>query len=203
MMVTKLEPYNHGRIKVYIEEEFAFLLYKKELKRFHVEVEHELSEETCIQIHHNLSLRCKKLALHLLERMDRSERELRTKLRDKLYPSSIIDEAIVYVKSFGYINDSNYGRKVIERCSTTKSRIDLKHTLQNKGLDRDLVEELMEKHHGVEDTQIAIQNLLRKRKFDASKASREDYRRIYAYLARRGFSYDDVNAVLRYDESSY
>ena len=44
-------------------------------------------------------------ALRLLERIDRTEAQLREKLLQAEFDSEMVEKAIAYVKSFGYIND--------------------------------------------------------------------------------------------------
>ena len=47
----------------------------------------------------------KQKALSLLNYMDRTESQLRKNLKEKSFSDVVIDEAVHYVKSFGYIND--------------------------------------------------------------------------------------------------
>ena len=44
MVVTRVEELSRSRSKVYIEEEFAFVLYKGELRLYHVRQGEELSQ---------------------------------------------------------------------------------------------------------------------------------------------------------------
>lgn len=50
--------------------------------------------------------------MHLLEDMDRSEAGLREKLKAGLYPEDLIEAAVTYVKSFGYLNDVRYAENL-------------------------------------------------------------------------------------------
>ena len=47
-----------------------------------------------------------------------------------------------------------------------------------------------------------IPNMLRKKKYTPYDASVEEKRRIYAYLARKGFRYDDINKVLQVSDGN-
>ena len=42
MTVTKIEPVTKTRYKVYVDGQFAFVLYKGELSRYHIAVDSEL-----------------------------------------------------------------------------------------------------------------------------------------------------------------
>ena len=109
MVVTKVEMLTRIKYKVYLDEEFAFVLYKGELSHYRI-VEGTLLEEDTVQeiLQKVICKRAKLRAMHLLEDMDRSESALREKLRQGLYPPEAVEAAISYVKSFGYLDDARY-----------------------------------------------------------------------------------------------
>ena len=92
MVVTKIEAVAKNKYKVYLDERFAFVLYKGELSRYRVTVNEELSVEMYEKIRREVILKRGKLrALHLLNVMGRTEEQLRQKLRHGSYPEDIID----------------------------------------------------------------------------------------------------------------
>ena len=92
MVVTKIEAVAKNKYKVYLDERFAFVLYKGELSRYRVTVNEELSVEMYEKIRREVILKRGKLrALHLLNVMGRTEEQLRQKLRLGSYPEDIID----------------------------------------------------------------------------------------------------------------
>ena len=106
MQVTKVESLTKTKWKVELDGQFAFVLYKKEILQFGIEVNGELSEELYEQIKKDVVLKRAKLrAMHLLTDMARTESQLRDKLKRNMYPEDVISQAIAYVKSFGYIKD--------------------------------------------------------------------------------------------------
>ena len=95
MTVTKIEPVTKTRYKVYVDGQFAFVLYKGELSRYHIAEDSELEEKTYQSIRKEIILKRAKLrAMHLLNDMGRTESQLRTKLLRNDYPSDIVEEAI-------------------------------------------------------------------------------------------------------------
>ena len=107
--------------------------------------------------------RAKLRAMHLLNDMDRTESQLRTKLLNGDYPADIADEAIAYVKSFGYINDESYIRRFIESRKNSKSKKEIYALLMKKGVDMERVQEILSEYYSAEDSLNAIRDLLRKR----------------------------------------
>ena len=45
MKVTQIEEVSRSRARVYIDEEFAFVLYRGELRSFHIRAGEEMDEE--------------------------------------------------------------------------------------------------------------------------------------------------------------
>ena len=70
----------------------------------------------------SLAKRAKHRALYLLERADRTEQELRSKL-EKTYEPEIVEEAIAYVRQYHYIDDKRYAVNYLG--SRGKSHLDL------------------------------------------------------------------------------
>ena len=198
MYVTKIEPVTKAKYKVFLEEQFAFVLYKGELSRYQIQEGAQLSEDTIREIKKEiLEKRAKLRAMHLLERMDRTEAELYTKLKRDLYPEDIIETAMQYVKSFGYIGDKGYAKRFVESRQGTKSKLEIKMALLQKGISKEIVSEVLETHYDGQDESVAIQRLLEKKRFSVERATEEEKRKMYGYLMRKGFSYEDIRRVIK------
>ena len=133
MRITRIEPVTKTKYRVSVDEQFAFVVYKGELSRFHLKEECELTEDTYAKIKEVLLKRAKLRAMHLLNDMARTESQLRDKLKLGGYPSEITEAAITYVKSFGYINDDAYIRNFIDSRKDKKSRREIYALLRQKG----------------------------------------------------------------------
>ena len=167
MVVTRVEAVTKTKYKVYVDGQFAFILYKGELSRFHIAEDQELSQESYEKIRTEVILKRAKLrAMHLLNDMWRTEAQLREKLTRNEYPADIVEAAISYVKSFGYINDYEYARSFIESRKERKSRREIYMQLVGKGVSRELIDEAFEESYEREDSTEAIRRLLEKKYYD-------------------------------------
>lgn len=201
MTVTKIEPVTKTRYKVYVDGQFAFVLYKGELSRYHIAEDSELEEKTYQSIRKEIILKRAKLrAMHLLNDMGRTESQLRTKLLRNDYPSDIVEEAIAYVKSFGYINDAEYTRSFIENRKEKKSKKEIYAALCQKGLPKDLIETALEECYADDDSIAAIEAIVRKKKFDPKSTNYREMQKMMGYLVRKGFRYDDIRQVIQVSE---
>jgi regulatory protein len=136
-------------------------------------------------------------ALSLLTDMDRTEAQLRQKLRDKSYENDVIDKTIEYVKSFGYIDDAKYAQRFVENRKRTKSRQEISALLSQKGVRRDIIAETLEACYSSEDAVEAIRYLIEKKHYEPEKCSDKEKKKIYDYLLRKGFFYDDIRHVIQ------
>lgn len=198
MIVTKIEPITKGKYKVYVEEQFAFVLYKGELSRFQLKEEGEIAEETVRQIKNEVLLKRAKLrAMHLLNDMFRTEDQLRQKLRQNGYPEDVTDEAIAYVKSFGYINDEAYIRNFVESRKDKKSRKELYALLSQKGVKGESVDRILDEIYEEHSDRKAIYEILRKKRWNPENADDKEKQKMYGYLVRKGFRYEDIRQVIQ------
>ena len=134
-------------------------------------------------------------AMRLLVVRDRSEKELRERLAKEGYLLEEIDAALDYVKSFGYINDRRYAENYVMSAGGKKSRAVLRLFLQEKGIDEAMIEMALETVP-VEETKL-IRQLLEKKAGQPHRMDEKELRRVYGYLARKGFSSGDIWKVLR------
>src|SRR5699024_9058357 len=98
MIVTRTEPCTKTKFKVYLDGEFAFVVYRGEMKRWGICEGGEVADETAEKIRNEVVLKRARLyAMHLLEDMDRTESALREKLKKAMYPESAVEGAVEYV----------------------------------------------------------------------------------------------------------
>ena len=136
-------------------------------------------------------------ALSLLADMDRTEAQLRQKLKQKSYGDDVVEETINYVKSFGYIDDVRYARHFVESRKKTKSKQEIMAMLCQKGLKRDVVVEALEMCYSSEDAVEAIRHLAEKKHYSPENSTENEKKKIYDYLLRKGFYHEDIRQVLQ------
>lgn len=194
--IVQCEASGKGKLRVCFDNGISCFLYRSEAGQFSI---HSGSSLTASEydklITEVLGKRAKKRAMHLLEKMDRTENQLRQKLTDSQYPPECVEEAIRYVKSYHYLDDSRYAQNFIRYAQEKMSRGQIRRKLIEKGISRDIIEECLEEYTGDEAEQIC--GLLRKRGFDPESADQKEFRRTYAFLARRGFQSSDILRAMK------
>ena len=198
MTVTGVEPLTKTKFKVYLDGKFAFVLYKGELSRYGIRKEEEISAGIVEKIEAEVVLKRAKLrAMHLLADMDRTEAALREKLKQGCYTQNMIDRAIDYVKSFGYLDDGRYAENFIRSRQGAKSRKEIRAALMQKGVSAELIEQALESCYEEGGEEEAVRRIFRKKRFDPTAAEEAEKQRMYGYLARKGFKYETVRQVIQ------
>jgi regulatory protein len=200
MIVTDIVEFDKKRSKIFIDGEFVFVLYKGELKDYNVKVGQELSESDYREILEVvLPKRAKLRAMNLLQKKDYTEKQLRDRLVEGLYPGEIVDEAIEYVKSYKYLNDERYARDYITYHMSTRSRARIIQDLTGKGISRDnlmsIIEELYTEDDG--DAELdQIRRLLVKKQYDPEVTDFKEQQKITAFLMRKGYNLSDIKRAM-------
>ncbi len=204
MKVTAFEELSASRSKVYIDGEFAFVLYKGELRSYRLRAGEEIAQKDYDEIMKEvLPKRAKLRAMNLLAKREYTERQLRDKLKAGYYPQRVIEEALAYVAGFHYTDDLRYACDYIMGHEDTRSRRRIEQDLLGKGIDRDVLEQAWsrwEEQGGRQDDAAMIQALLKKRGYDVEKAERKERQRTYSFLVRKGFSGDAVRKALKTED---
>jgi regulatory protein len=197
MIVTNVESLTKTKFIVEVDGKFAFVLYKGELKRFGVTQGVELSEKIYQQIRTEIVLKRAKLrAMHLLTDMARSEKGLREKLRQGHYPEDIIEQAMDYVRSFGYLDDRKYAESFVLSRKESKSRKEIYAALLQKGVSAEQIQEVLDEVYAEEGEREAIRKLILKKHVDVLQANEEELHKLYGYLARKGFRYEEIRKAI-------
>lgn len=200
MTVTKIAELSKARSQIYIDEQPAFVLYRGELRHYHITEGSELAEADYEEIMHTiLPKRAKLRCMNLLKSREYTEKKLRDKLKQGCYPEEVIDEALEYVKGYHYVDDERYARQFIEYHIDTKSRRRIECDLAEKGIAQEIVRKVFDEleEDGITGDEAAmIERLLCKRHYDKDNATLQEKQKTYAFLARRGFSNESIRRAV-------
>ncbi len=200
MIVTQITEMSKSRSKVYLDQEFAFVLYKGELRLYHLKEGEEVSKKDYEEIVHKLlPKRAKLRAMNLLQKRAYTEKQLRDKLQEGLYAPEILEEAIMYVKSFHYINDEQYAIDYFSCYEDRKSLKKMEMELLQKGISKDIIRDAIAKwqeNGGQSDELEQIEKLLKKKHYHPDCEEKEKYK-IYAFLLRKGYTLEKIQEAMR------
>lgn len=193
----QLIPHKKNKYKVRLLGGEDLVLYKREIKTYGLEAGEDLSDATYERIlQETLIPRAKRRAMHLLEKQDRTRKNLMDKLRESDYPPEAVDAAVAYVESYHYIDDERYARSYVHFHQEGKSKGRIKQDLMQKGIDRDIIALVLDEEYETSEDDM-IRDLLRKKHYDPETADAKERNKMYRFLLGRGFSSNDISRVLR------
>lgn len=206
MQVTKTEEFGKQKVKIYIDDSFAFWLYRRDTANYQLKEGAVLEEAVYHEILETLVIKqAKQKAMNILERMDRTEQELFRKLLEAEFTQEVAEQAVAYVKQFRYIDDYRYAVTYIRIHSGTLSKRFLLEKLRLKGVDSQIAEQAYEEAKVEQFTDelqedalelTALRRELAKRRKGRFELTAEERRKLAAALYRKGFSYDMIRREL-------
>ncbi|SHI94162.1 regulatory protein RecX [Parasporobacterium paucivorans] len=137
----------------------------------------------------------KERALFILQHSAKTEFEMRSKLMAEDYEREIIDSIISFLKEYKYIDDFRYAEIYINGRSVKKSYKQIEFELIAKGIDRDIVREVICQFDS--DQTETILSLLLKKKIIWQEADEKSKQKSIASLMRKGFRYEQINLVIK------
>ena len=147
---------------------------------------------------------CKERSLYILSKYSKTEKELRDKLKSgKKYDDETIDKTIEFLKKHKYIDDEAFVKRYFEIHKNNNSYRQMKNKLFIKGIKKDLIDRILLDEFNDEkiDESNTIKKLLLKKYPNYYKEKDnmdiKEKNKVFSYLARKGFSYDDISTVLR------
>lgn len=200
MTVTGVEEISKSRSRVFLDGEAAFVLYKGELRAYHICEGQEIKKEDYDTIWNEvLPKRAKLRAMNLLKGREYTTSQLHDKLKAGGYPEEIIQAALDYVAGYHYTDDLRYAVEYIAGHENSRSRRRIEQDLLRKGIDRETLEQAWrewEEQGGSQDEEAMIRALLAKRKYDPQSADRKEQQRLYSFLLRQGFSGEQIRKAV-------
>ncbi len=133
-------------------------------------------------------------AINLLTFKDRTTKEIIQKLEEKGYSSEEIEETVVKLSYYGYLNDQNYTVSFIKDNTSKKGKKLIISELAQKGIDKSMVNEIYD-NIDVDEVSV-IEDIVSRRYNTVDFNDDKTYKRIVGYFLRRGFSYDSIKRVL-------
>ncbi len=194
MRIIAIEDFTSSRKKVILDDDTVLVLYKGEIRKQHLDVGTEISDDEIIVLSEIIAKRAKLRCLKLLEQKDYTHKQLRDKLLRDGYTNEVIDKAINYIDDYGYINDANYAIGYAEAKLRRKSRREVKMLLEQRGITTQEIMEafdFLEREGRIPQEEDVIRTILSKRHY-STEDSFEEQQKTRNYLMQKGF---DLSAI--------
>ena len=191
---------NPDRINLFVDGRFLMGVNTVIVLQMGLRLEQELSPEQLEQLRsEEIEQRAVDRALNYLSYRPRSREEVRRYLRRKETPPEIIETALERLDRLDFVNDRTFAGFWIESREhfSPRGARALKNELRMKGVERDVVDELV---NDEQDEERALR-AGRKKAMSLVNTPNIDYaafrNRLGSFLQRRGFAYQVVTKTVR------
>jgi regulatory protein len=135
--------------------------------------------------------------LRLLSRRPRSMGELRERLATTGIEDRVIEEVLVGLEEAGLVDDEDFTRSWVasRKAAGGAGRRKLRWELRRKGVDRELVERILDEELD-EETELQAAAALARKRVAGRGVDRQELSRLRRYLLGRGFAFETVDSVL-------
>ncbi|MDO5294778.1 MAG: regulatory protein RecX [bacterium] len=203
MVVTTIEVIDKKKKKITFESGRTLFLYNSEVRKYHVSEGQAIDPSDYEDLIAAVNKRAKLKAMDLLKRSDKTEQELRTKLKTSNFSEEAVNVALDYVMSYGYIDDERYASNYIRTKKKSKSKRAIEFDLSAKGVDRETIANCMEEEFKYEDETEAIKKLIRKKVNNLDCLEEDKKQKLIASICRKGFSFEKVRTAFRELEENF
>lgn len=203
MKISRIEPQKHHaeRVNVYVDGEFRLALAQEVLLRERLRVGDPLTEARVRELEaEDQRWKAREAALGLLSFRARTGSELRRRLLRKEFPEEVVDATVADLVERGMVDDSSFAEMFVRDRMRFRPRgaRRLAQELRAKGVApqtaADAIGEVMERE------EVSELDLAREAVAKWSRRAGEDpqraRRRLYGFLARRGFGGETVRIIM-------
>ena len=190
----QVQKHNNQRVNIYLDGEFAFGLAR--ILAAWLNIGQELSSEKIAQLQADDERETAfQRALKFLSHRNRTEAEIRAQLAHHGVLPELVDETVSRLNESGLIDDRRFASQWIENRAEfrPRGRRALAYELKQKGIAQDAIAEALE---DLDEDELAYQSALKYLKKLAALNWLDFRKKMYAHLARRGFSYTTIAAAV-------
>jgi regulatory protein len=191
----KIQAKDKNRVNVFLNDEFAFAVSLNAALGLHKG--QPLSEAEIEQLKRDdEQQRAYNKALFFLGFRPRSQAEIEQYLREKEVPPPVIETVVQRLLAEKYLDDETFARLWVENRehSRPRSARALRYELQQKGVDKTVINELVET---VDDEAAAWAAVEAKLARWQTLEPPEFFKKLSGFLARRGFTYEVTRRIYK------
>ena len=193
----KLQAKNKDRVNVHLDGSFFCGLTAETVVKHGLKIGSEISEQELedVQFESDKQMAFNKV-LNLISKSQKTKKQINDYLKNKSYGQRTMDYVVLKLEEYNYINDAVYVKNYVNFNINSKGARRLKQELLLKGVNAKIIDEELSK---IDSQAEAIEHLANKYMKNKEK-DQKNYAKLYAYLTRRGFTYDQIAPYLRISE---
>lgn len=202
MVIINLKKIGKGKIKLTFDSGQSITVYNKDIHISPIEEGVDVSDKEYLRVINEVLIpRARKRALYLLEKMDRTKKQIIDKLKDGGYPDEVIDKVVAYLEEYHFIDDERYSRHYVEYHKDKKSVLKVRSDLMSKGISQSIIDKILEETEDFDELS-QIKRFLEKKCYNPDDEDIKKKKKLYDALLRKGFKTSDISHVMNIYENT-
>ena len=200
----KIAKGNKKRQHIYIDNEFIctvddFTAFKNHLK-VGLEIDRATLEQITLESESSTAF---ERAIDLISNTPKTKKQIKDYLYNKGYMPAVVNSVIDKMLEYHYLDDSQYAKMYVDAYKQKFGKQKLRFNLQAKGVDKQIIDEVLDELEPQEDAVFTLAKKYLKNK----EPTRENLDKLARHLVSKGFSWNDISPVIskfrsgEYDES--
>lgn len=202
MLITSLESISKTRTRVTFDDDKTLVLSTKEVASYGIREDREIDETVYAAICKEQRSAALVRAGNLLKGMDYTVKGLADRLSRAGYPEEIVQDTVERLRDAGYLDDQRYAESYVRLHLPDRSLARIRMDLQQKGIDRDLLADVLhtyeEENEGgaAQQEREQIVRILQRKHYDPGTMTYEEIARIKASILRKGYSMERIRQAM-------
>ncbi|MEM7530744.1 MAG: RecX family transcriptional regulator [Chloroflexota bacterium] len=188
---------NKDRVNIFLDGDYAFALNITTIEQANLQPGQQLTDDDIHQLQTlDVGERAYERAIRFLSYRPRSQREVEQNLREHDVPPAVIDATIQRLLERRYVDDVAFAQFWIENRERFRPRSAraLRYELRQKGIDNDVIEEVLAEI----DEELSAWAAIEPKLSNWSRYDEETFmKKAMGFLGRRGFGYYIANTAAR------
>lgn len=196
MTITKIKRIGAtNRFHVYADEKWAGVFLDEILVRFSLKIGAKFDDETFKKIKAENDERVAfDMAVTYLEKYVVSEKGLKDYLKKKGFDGTTISKTCKKLEEYGMIDDAKFAKNYFESLSSSQGKRAIAHKLSQKGVSKEIVDELLENVDGDDEFEKAL--VLGEKFAKNREKTPKNKQKCLAHLIYKGYDYSVAKKVV-------
>lgn len=190
---------NTTRVNVYIDDKFAFGTSLEMVLKYGLKKDKELSQDKIGELEKESDIgKIYARVLRFASLRPRSEKEIKLWFKRKNIDSSLGTEVFNKLKNIGLVDDGAFAKWWVgqRREFRPRSKIALISELKQKGIAREIIDEVLEGVDTSSELEFAKRVALKKLRVLSGLPFDKKKKKLFGFLGRRGFSWETANKTI-------
>ena len=194
MTITEIKRKSHSKniYQIYIDNKFWAEMLDETVVKFDLKTGKDLDEKTAEEI---LTSSKPPLAMHLclnlLDRIAKTKKEIFEYFAQKGFENDVAQKVSKKLEDYGYIDDQKFAENFV-LYKKNKGKRALRFELKMKGVDDEIINEVLEKIESQKDVIFSLAQKFLKNK----KPAPDLKQKLFRHLASKGFEFEEINHVI-------